>query len=59
MKTRLCKHVFTSVFCARLSKLAGFRGGPLKHNQNQTEEFSSQRVIFMLPWTTAEDSGDN
>lgn len=37
----------------RHSQLAGLQRGPPKHNQ--TEELSSQHVIFMLLWTTAAD----
>lgn len=50
-KPKTCIHLNV----VRRSKLAGFRRGPPKRKQNQTEEFSSQHVIFMLLWTTEAD----
>lgn len=39
----------------RRLKLRRLPKGPPTHEQNQTEEFSAQRVIFILLWTTAAD----
>lgn len=59
MKTPLCKHVFClSVLCETFQAPRLLRGGgPLKLKQDQTEEFSSQHVIFILRCTTAADLG--
>lgn len=48
-----------SLECCETFQTQASDGGPPKHKQSQTEEFSSQHVIFMLLWTTAADLRSN